>query len=87
MIDNGELEALIRRVVREELVALLNAPAGSILEDWRHEGPDDPAQDEALLRDVLAALRADRDRPEAWVSWEECEAELDRAEAAGELPP
>ena len=86
MIEKEALESLIRRVVREELAALLNASAGSILEDWRHEGPEDPEQDAALLRDVLSALRADRDRPEAWVSWEECEAELDRAEAAGELP-
>ncbi len=85
MIEKEELEALIRRVVREELLALLNAPAGSILEDC-HQGPEDPEQDAILLRDALSALRADRDRPEAWISWEECEAELDRAEAAGELP-
>ena len=52
MIENEELEALIRRVVREELVALLNAPVGSILEDWRHEGPDDEEQDATLLRDA-----------------------------------
>ncbi len=86
MADDEELEPLIRRVVREELTDLLSAPASSILEDWRHEGPEDAAQDALLLRDALRALEVDGDRPQAWMSWQECEAELDRAEAAGELP-
>ena len=86
MADDEELEPLIRRVVREELTDPLSAPASSILEDWRHEGPEDAAQDALLLRDALRALEVDGDRPQAWMSWEECETELDRAEAAGELP-
>ena len=80
-----ELKALIRHLVREELVALLHSPVAT-LEDWQRQGADDPEGDALLLRDALAVLEAEGDDPEAWMSWEEVEAELDRAEAAGELP-
>ena len=46
-----DLENLIRRVVREELTR--QSRAGSILDDWRQEGPDDPAGDEQLLREAI----------------------------------
>jgi len=85
-LSPNELQVLVRRVVREELTRLLRAPVRSILEDWRQEGPDDPAEDELLLREALAVLQGYEDQPEAWMSWEDFEAELDRAEAAGELP-
>ncbi len=70
-----ELEALIRRVIRQEL--------GVLLERTRFEVE---REDEALAHDALAILEADRERPEAWIGWEEAKAELARAEAAGELP-
>ena len=38
-----------------------------------------------LLKDALALLEEYGNKPESWMSWEEFEAELDRAEAAGEL--
>lgn len=79
----NELETLIRRVVREEITRLLRSPA---LKDWRQEGPDDPVEDELLLHEALAVLQEYGDKPEAWLNWEDFEAELDRAEAAGELP-
>jgi len=82
----NELEVLVRRVVREELIRLLRSPIRSILEDWRQEGPDDSAEDELLLREALTVLQGYGDRPEAWMDWEDFEAELDRAEAAGGLP-
>ena len=85
-LSPNELQVLVRRVVREELTRLLRAPVRSILEDWGQEGPDDPAQDELLLREALAVLQGFEDQPEAWMNWEDFEAELDRAEAAGELP-
>ena len=85
-LTNGELETLVRRVVREELASILGAPARSILDDWRHEGPDDPAQDELLLRDALAMLRKYGDMPEALMGLSAFKQELARAEAAGELP-
>jgi len=85
-LSPNDLEVLVRRVVREELTRLLHVPVRSILEDWRQEGPDDPAEDELLLREALAVLQGYGDRPEAWMNWEDFEAELDRAEAAGELP-
>lgn len=85
-LSPNELQVLVRRVVREELTRLLRAPVRSILEDWRQEGPDDPAQDELLLREALVVLQGYEDQPEAWMNWEDFEAELDRAEAAGELP-
>jgi hypothetical protein len=82
----ADLEALIRRIVREEIGRLLDQPARSILDDWKQEGPDDPEGDAVLLREALAVLHEYGDKPDAWMSWEDFEAELDRAEAAGELP-
>ncbi|MCP4661991.1 MAG: hypothetical protein GY856_41845 [bacterium] len=70
-----ELESLIRRVVREEFDALLE-----------HSRIGMELEDEALAADAIAILEADRDRPEAWISWEEAKAEIARVEAAGELP-
>jgi hypothetical protein len=85
-ISLTDLENLIRRVVREELTRLLPPPTPSILEDWSHEGPDDPTGDEAVLTEALAELEEYGDKSETWMKWEDFEAELDRAEAAGELP-
>jgi hypothetical protein len=80
-----ELEALVRRVVREEIRRALKRPA-SILEDQRHAGPEDPAEDQQLLEEAMIVLQGAGDDPAAWLSWEELEAELNRAEATGELP-
>ena len=85
-INTAELEGLVRRVVREELSRLLHEPIRSILEGAEHEGPENPAEDEMLLKDALAVLEEYGDKPESWMNWEEFDAELDRAEAAGELP-
>ena len=85
-IKTAELEGLVRRVVREELSRLLREQVRSILEGAEHEGPENPAEDEMLLKDALAVLEEYGDKPESWMNWEEFEAELDRAEAAGELP-
>ena len=82
---NEGLEDLIRRVVREEFLALLRSPE-AVLEAWQREERDEASHDAILLREALEVLEADGDRPEAWISMEEAEAELDRAEAAGELP-
>ena len=85
-IKTTELEGFVRRVVREELSRLLREPIRSVLEGAEHEGPDNPAEDEMLLKDALAVLEEYSDQPEAWMNWKDFEAELDRAEAAGELP-
>ena len=82
----GELENLIRRVVREELSHAPQTAPASILDDWSQEGPDDPEGDEQLAQEALAILEEYRDRPEAWIKWEDLKKELARAEAAGELP-
>ncbi len=82
----AELESLIRRVVREELTRLAQDPAASILHDWRHEGPEDPAGDEELLREALELRERYRDAPEEMTRLEDFRQELSRAEAAGELP-
>jgi hypothetical protein len=85
VISLTDLENLIRRVVREEITRLLRRPT-SILEDWRQEGPTDPADDEELLADALVLLEQYQDDPEALMNWEDFKVELARAEAAGELP-
>ena len=83
-MTRSELEALIRTVVREELKRALR-PINP-LDDWSHEGPDDPEGDEIIAREALAQI-ADYDKnPYRRMTLEEYEAELARAEAAGELP-
>jgi hypothetical protein len=78
-----DLESLVRRVIREELARQRQL---DILDDWSHEGPDDPEGDENLLRDALVASQEYRASKEGWLSWEEFEAAIERAEATGELP-
>lgn len=85
-LDPDQLEALVRRVVREELARLFSRPSRAVIDDWGHEGSDDPAQDDLLLRDALDRLGRYRARPEMVVDLEELRHELARAEAAGELP-
>lgn len=80
-----ELEALIRRVVREELAHLLHTHQPSILDDWQQEGPDDPDGDARLLHEALAALEHIQAHPDTLMSLAEFEQELQQAEAAGEL--
>jgi hypothetical protein len=46
----------------------------------------DPGDDEELVQAALEAIREAEQNPDACMSWEEFEAELKRAEAAGELP-
>jgi hypothetical protein len=93
-IGLSDLENLMRRVVREvvreELSRLSRARprpiTRSILDDWSQEGPDDPAGDDELLAEAMAVLDEYGNKPETWITWEDLEAELDRAEARGELP-
>lgn len=81
----GQLEALIRRVVREEL-ARMQPPAVPVIDDWSHEGPDDPEGDEILAREALAQIEEYRRNPYPRKSWEEMKLALAQAEADGELP-
>lgn len=73
----AELEALIRRVVREELTRLARQQP-SILDDWSHEGPDDPEGDEALLNEVLGQIEREKTTPAVRIPWDEAQAELDQ---------
>lgn len=89
-ISLTDLESLIQRVVKEvvhdELARVLHTPSRAVLEYWEHEGPDDPAGDEALLKDALAIVERYEKNQEGWKTLEEFEAELAKAEAAHELP-
>jgi len=85
-VSMADLENLIRRVVREEISRLPRTSGYSILDDWSQEGPNDPEGDEELLREALVVLEDYGDKPETWTSLEDLEAELDKAEARGELP-
>ena len=73
-----DLETLIRRVVHDEITRLLQTPVRSILEDWKHEGPDDPKGDQVLLGEALAVLEQSGSTPGAWTNWKEFERELDQ---------
>jgi hypothetical protein len=83
-MTRSELEALIRSVVREELKRALR-PVNP-LDDWSHEGPDDPEGDEIIAREALAQIEEIKKNPSQVRTWEEFDAELASAEAAGELP-
>ena len=80
-ISLTDLEAMMRRVIREELAR----QARSALDDWSQEGPDDPAGDEELPAETLVVVAECQDRPEVWADWEDFKAELTRAETAGEI--
>ncbi len=82
-MTRSELENLIRSVIREELKHVLR-PVNP-LDDWSHEGPDDPAGDEIIAREALAQIEEYEKNPYRRMTLEEYEAELARAEAAGEL--
>jgi hypothetical protein len=82
----AEFERLIRRIVREEVSRLLQSPRPSILDDWSHEGQDDPGDEEELAAAAVEAIDEHERNPGASMSWDEFDAELKRAEAAGELP-
>ncbi len=88
-ISLNDLEALIRRVVREavheELLQMLRKSRPPILEDLGHEGPEDPEGDEELLAETLAMSQGYHENHEGWKDWEAFKAELKAAEVAGEL--
>lgn len=88
-LNPTELEAMIRRAIREEVrqeLQRLREDPLAILYDWRHEGPDDPEGDEILARDGLELSDRYRDSPGELTSLEDFQKELAEAEAAGELP-
>ncbi|MBX7235223.1 MAG: hypothetical protein K1X65_12595 [Caldilineales bacterium] len=81
-----ELELVVRRALRKELAQFVTQRRTSILHDWDQEGPEDDVADEALAAEALAILERYRKDRTGWQKWEDFEAELDAAEAAGELP-
>ena len=81
-----QFEQLIRRIVREEVSRLLRPSQPSVLDDWSHEGPDDPEGDTELLQEALEVIGQREENPGSSGGWEEFKAELKRAEVAGELP-
>ncbi|MCG8348062.1 MAG: hypothetical protein MI924_09825 [Chloroflexales bacterium] len=85
-VTRDELEALLRRIVREEFARLLAARRTAALDDWAHEGPADPDGDTALLAEALALIEREQAAPSPRIGWDAAKAELARAEAAGELP-
>jgi hypothetical protein len=88
-ISLGNLEALIRRVVQgavhQELTRMLVTPSRALLDYWEHEGPDDPAGDEALLQEALVLVERYEENREGWKTLEEFEAELTHSENLHEL--
>jgi hypothetical protein len=86
----AEVEALIRRAVKEavheELARFLEQVPASLVEDWTHEGPDDPTGDRALLAEAQSERERYRADPEAWQDWDAFKAELKEAREAGALP-
>ena len=85
----AEMEDMIRRAVKEavheEFARVLRRTSGSVAEDWTHEGPSDPAGDQSLLAEALTEHGRYRSSPETWMDWNAFKAELEAAEAAGEL--
>jgi hypothetical protein len=63
---------MIQEVVREELRQLFSP---FLLK--QRERVDESADDQLLLQEALAVLEEYGDKPEAWMKWEDFEAELD----------
>jgi hypothetical protein len=86
----GEVEALIRRVVKEavheEFARVFRRSPTSIADEWTHEGPVDPEGDRILLAEALQMSEQYRTNPETWIDWDAFKAELKEAESSGELP-
>ena len=84
-----EMESLIQRAVKEavheEFARLIQRLPSSIVDDWAHEGPDDPEGDRLVLAEALAESERYRAHPQEHLDWETFKAELREAEAAGEL--
>lgn len=64
---------------------LIKPKPTSLLDDWAQEGPEDPQGDEILAQEALATLADVEAGRVTLIPWEQVEAELDQAEAAGEL--
>lgn len=86
----SEMEALIRRVVKEavheEFARVLRPAPASILDDWAHEGPEDPEGGRLLLAEALTLREQYQTNRKEWMDWDDFKAELKAAETAGELP-
>jgi hypothetical protein len=69
-----EMDSLIRRVVKEavhgEFARVLQQLPSSLVDDWAHEGPDDPAGDRLLLAEALAESERYRAHPQERLDWE-----------------
>lgn len=85
-IDVETLRRVVQEAVREEVTRLFETPPSEWLEHWLHEGPDDPEGDAKLLAEALVVSKQYRQSREGWKTLDEFEDELERAEAAGELP-
>jgi len=70
----NEMESLIRRVVKEavheEFARVMQQLPSSIVDDWSHEGPDDPEGDRLLLAEALAKSERYRADPQEHLDWE-----------------
>ena len=69
-----EMASLIRRMVKEavheEFERVLQQRPSSIVDDWSHEGPDDPEGDRLLLAEALAESERYRADPQERLDWE-----------------
>jgi len=70
----NEMESLIRRVVKEavheEFARVMQQLPSSIVDDWSHEGPDDPQGDRLLLAEALAESERYHADPQEHLDWE-----------------
>lgn len=80
------VDKAVHKAVRQELQGAKLTKPLTIGEDWSHEGPDDPEGDAELLAEALITMEKYKTDKSGWMSWDEFKAELERAEAAGELP-
>ena len=76
----NEMESLIRRVVKEavheEFARVIRQLPSAVVDDWTHEGLDDPAGDRLLLAEALAESERYRAHPQEHLDWEAFKAEL-----------
>jgi hypothetical protein len=80
-LSPSELETMIHRAVREELIRLLRTPSRPSSDEVRYRDQnEEEAGDALLLREALTVLQEYGNTSEAWTAWEDLEAELESME-------
>jgi hypothetical protein len=60
----------------QEFTSMMQPLPSSIVDDWTHEGPDDPDADRLALAEAMSELEHYRTHPQDAMDWESFKAQL-----------